>query len=349
MKNNNITAKEPLVKTWYLPDFCHSEFNFRLVLVLELIAIIFSIVSATDSSNLFIHLALISLYIQWVGLSSAAILCICSRFSILRGVIPSTVFSLFVVCAITIVVSITAMLVSDFLQLKLFNNQSAIEVIFKHGVISLILIGLTLRYFYIQHESQLVLMTESQSRLQALQARIRPHFLFNSLNTIASLTHEQPDIAEKAIENLADLFRASLSADIEVSLQREVDLTKDYINLELLRLDDRLTINWDIQVDMEKLTMPGLILQPLVENAIYHGIEPLPEGGVINISLHQDDALMIKISNPAPKPGFKSNRKGNQMALGNVNERLLLAYQGQAQVVHLSENGLYTVIIRVPI
>ena len=119
--------------------------------------------------------------------------------------------------------------------------------------------------------------------LQALQARIRPHFLFNSMNTIASLTHDQPDLAEQAIENLSDLFRASLAAEASISLQQELELTRSYIDLESLRLGERLEVNWHLPEREPSLNLPALTLQPLVENAIYHGIEPLSSGGSIDI------------------------------------------------------------------
>jgi len=182
-----------------------------------------------------------------------------------------------------------------------------------------------------------------------LQGTEVPHFLFNSLNTIASLTHDEPDKAERAIEDLAELFRASLKADARISLQSEIELTKDYINLELLRLDERLRVNWNIETEMDDLLMPALILQPLVENAIYHGIEPLQEGGEVQISIKTNQNLSIEITNPLNKSGEAQRRQGNQMALDNIRERLHLAFQGQAKLKHLVENDLYKVVISIPI
>ena len=119
---------------------------------------------------------------------------------------------------------------------------------------------------------------QAQARLQALQARIRPHFLFNSMNTIASLTHDQPDLAEQAIENLSDLFRASLSAEASISLSQEIELTRSYVDLEALRLGFRLSVvTGPCPTTAALVNLPALTLQPLMENAIYHGIEPLPK------------------------------------------------------------------------
>ncbi len=333
----------------YLPDFCGSETNLRLILILELIAIVLAFSSAVFNKNLFIHLALISVYIQWIGLSSAAILCVLSGHKILNSTLKATIISLLVVAVVTVLLALVALQLNNILRLGLFQQHSPLSIVLFHEAISLILFGLSLRYFYVQYEARKTIKTESQARYQALQARIRPHFLFNSLNTIASLTHDEPDKAERAIEDLAELFRASLKVDAQISLQNEIALTKDYINLELLRLDERLKVNWHIEAELDDLMMPALILQPIVENAIYHGIEPLPTGGEVNISIKRDQQLMIEITNPWNQSGNKQRRQGNQMALENIRERLLIAFHGQSKFEQLVENDLYKVFISMPI
>ena len=215
--------------------------------------------------------------------------------------------------------------------------------------IALILIGLALRYFYLHYESELRQRIQAQARLQALQARIRPHFLFNSMNTIASLTHDQPDLAERAIENLSDLFRASLAAEASISLQQELALTRSYIDLEALRLGDRLEVNWKLPAEEPDLNLPALTLQPLVENAIYHGIEPLSEGGVIDIEIDASSAnIEIAISNPSVTANSASQRKGNQMAIDNIRERLALAFDGEANMELVENESRYTVKLTFP-
>jgi two-component system sensor histidine kinase AlgZ len=214
---------------------------------------------------------------------------------------------------------------------------------------ALILIGLALRYFYLHYESELHLQVQAQARLQALQARIRPHFLFNSMNTIASLTHDQPDLAEHAIENLSDLFRASLAAEASISLRQELELTRSYIDLEALRLGDRLEVNWQLPDRELSLNLPALTLQPLVENAIYHGIEPLAGGGVIDIVINATNAnIEISISNPLITARQAGRRKGNQMALENIRERLALAFDGAASMDLSETESRYTVKLTIP-
>ncbi|MBL7000072.1 MAG: histidine kinase, partial [Gammaproteobacteria bacterium] len=314
-----------------------------------LIAIVLAIASASAAGSLTIHLALMSLYIQWTGLTSAGLLCWLGRSGVLDSTFKATLLSVLVVFMLSATMAALAYQINDLLRLDLFRQQSLLLVITQHVSVSLILYGLALRYFYVQYAAKAMIKAESHARLQALQARIRPHFLFNSLNTIASLTYDEPEKAEHAIVSLADLFRASLRSETQISLSDEIELTREYINLESLRLGERLQVNWDVQADTDAWTLPALTLQPLVENAIYHGIEPLQHGGEINIVIQQTAVLQIQISNPILQKSTTQHRQGNQMALENIRERLSLSFQGRAKISHLVENGLYKVEIKIPV
>ena len=230
------------------------------------------------------------------------------------------------------------------------QSQGIGFILLRNAAVASILIGLALRYFYIQYESVKTLEIQARSRLQVLQARIRPHFLFNSMNTIASLTHIEPDLAEQAIIDLSDLFRASLAAEDSISLQQELELTRSYIELESLRLGDRLSVNWQIADNDIDSTLPALTLQPLVENAIYHGVEPLPEGGVIDIRIDSSDEFVrIEISNPLLEDRTQQHREGNQMAVDNIRERLQIAFAGKATMQQREENNRFTVTLNLPL
>ncbi|MDR2838635.1 MAG: histidine kinase [Azonexus sp.] len=174
---------------------------------------------------------------------------------------------------------------------------------------------------------------QARARLVALNARIRPHFLFNSLNAVLSLIRARPQEAEAALESLADLFRAAMRDPSErVSLGEEIELARQYLELEHLRLGDRLTVDWQVaaSVDLD-LRMPPLMLQPLLENAIYHGVEPAPAGGAVRVAMTQDaDALRITITNPVSKKSAPT--EGNHMALNNIRERLALYYDLEARL-----------------
>ena len=322
--------------TSYLPNFCNGDAFLRLLLVVELMAIAFSLAGYDGDGNLFVHIALISVVMLWVGLATAAILCLISRQNWLGDHLRTTIIAISITLLMTLLASVLSLGFGDMLDFSPAAQRVGFTLM-RNLAIALILIGLTLRYFYLHYESELRLQVQARARLQALQARIRPHFLFNSMNTIASLTHEQPDLAEHAIENLADLFRASLAAEANISLQQELELTRSYIDLEALRLGDRLEVNWQLSSEKPSLNLPALTLQPLVENAIYHGIEPLPAGGVIDIVINVSDAnIEISISNPLITEQKDSQRKGNQMAVENIRERLALAFEGAASM-ELSE------------
>lgn len=189
---------------------------------------------------------------------------------------------------------------------------------------------------------------QTEARLEALNARIRPHFLFNSLNAVLSLIRARPQQAEAALESLSDLFRAAMRDPGElVSLADEIALGKQYLDLEKLRLGERLAVDWQIGAISTNLPIPPLMLQPLLENAVYHGIEPAPEGGIVRISIEQrGEELRITIANPTVSSGHHAN--GNQIAVANIRERLALYYDLEARLeIDAGENN-YEVRIILP-
>jgi two-component system sensor histidine kinase AlgZ len=266
----------------------------------------------------------------------------------MRNIVSIALVAFGVGLSITLAATLLSVTMADLMGFALSDTNATFNII-RNLFIATILIGLTLRYFYPHYQSRIVLEAQAQARLQALQARIRPHFLFNSMNMIASLTHDEPDLAEQAIVNLADLFRASLAAEVNVSLQQELELTRSYIQLEALRLGDRLTINWTLSDDNIPFFLPALTLQPLVENAIYHGIEPLPAGGVIDISIKLvKDIVRIVISNPLREDRTEQHRKGSQIAVDNIRERLQITYGNAATMQEVEEDSRFTITLLLP-
>jgi two-component system sensor histidine kinase AlgZ len=351
MLNSPENSSLLMRKSNYLTNFCNASVFLRVVLVIELSAIVFALVSY-DSNNLYVHIAMLSVFMQLIGLTSVAVLCQLSRRGVMRNIVPTTLIAFGIVLTTTLVVTLLSVTMPDMMRFQLgktLGNTNATFDIMRNLSIAAILTGLALRYFYSQYESKVVLEAQAQARLQLLQARIRPHFLFNSMNTIASLTHDEPDLAEHAIENLSDLFRASLAAEDSVSLQQELELTRSYIQLEALRLGDRLAIKWTLPDDEILLWLPALTLQPLVENAIYHGVEPLPAGGVIDISIKLvKDTVYIVISNPLLEDRTERRRTGNQMAVDNIRERLQITYGSAATMQQLEEDSRFTVTLLLP-
>jgi len=188
----------------------------------------------------------------------------------------------------------------------------------------------------------------AEARLQALQARIRPHFLFNSLNAVLSLVRRDPKRAERALEDLADLFR-TLMADARqfVRLEEELDLLERYADIEQLRLGERLRISWDLDAAPSDALLPPMVLQPLLENAVYHGVEPSTAPGDVVVRIERrGERVHATIENPYLEAG--NQRAGNRMALDNIRERLALFFDAEASIATQTANGRYRVDIEIP-
>ncbi len=188
----------------------------------------------------------------------------------------------------------------------------------------------------------------SEARLQALQARIRPHFLFNSLNTVLGLMRGDPRRAERTLENLADLFRVFMRDTRElVPLDEEVETCQQYLSIEQLRLGPRLQVRWQLDDMPGDALLPSLLLQPLVENAVHHGIEPASGPGEIHIRVTKPgDRVRVEIVNPIPAD--RPVRPGNQMALSNVRERLMLLYDMEAELKTGEDAGQFRLHLEFP-
>jgi two-component system sensor histidine kinase AlgZ len=218
--------------------------------------------------------------------------------------------------------------------------------VWREILLAMAAVSLLLLYFELRGRAFSPAQTEA--RLAALNARIRPHFLFNSLNAVLSLIRARPQQAEEALEALSDLFRAAMrDPGALVSLADEIALGEQYLALEKLRLGERLQIVWQIGEVPMALLIPPLMLQPLLENAVYHGIEPAADGGVVKIAMTvQDDALVIRISNPTT--GQIQHAVGNQMAVANIRERLALYYDLESRLEIDAGEQSYEVSIILP-
>ena len=217
----------------------------------------------------------------------------------------------------------------------------------RHLLFALAAQFLLIGYFRLRARALSPAITEA--RLQALQARIRPHFLFNSITAVLSLMRSEPRRAEAALEDLADLFRVLMRDNRELApLADEVELCRQYLDLEQLRLGDRLVIDWNVKSMPGDALVPPLVLQPLLENAVYHGIEPLTTQGVlsINIFLSRDEVHAI-LKNPYAANGAR-HQVGNRMALDNIRERLALHFDAEASLESRVTRETYEVHIRMP-
>ena len=240
----------------------------------------------------------------------------------------------------------------------------------RYALLSMLVCAILLLYFRLR--ARMLSRALHEARLQVLRARIRPHFLFNTINAVLGIMRTRPKQAETALEDMADLFRMAMSdARDLVPLNREIKLSKQYIALEQLRMGERLSVEWQMHDLPEKALIPPLLLQPLLENAVYHGIEALPQGGTIKIVLHRSgDELRLTVENPCversgehgkgehrrvyePEHTMTQNtgklqRSNNKMALLNIRERLDLLFDAEARYKVESGNNFYRVEIVLP-
>jgi len=222
-------------------------------------------------------------------------------------------------------------------------------ILLRNIMITTIISGILLRYFYVHFHWYSETESYTNTRIQALQARIRPHFLFNSLNTIASLIRFEPSKAEEATEDLAELFRASLQDHKNlITLAEEYTLCCQYIRIEHLRFEKRLNVIWNFNNVPQDAHLPPLCLQPLIENAIYHGIQPLPAGGTIHITgLFDGQQIKLEIESPLAD-NHSSQHKGNRIAQKNIQQRLQACYGDRARLKIMEHKTNYRVSLYFP-
>ena len=339
------------LETFFIPDFCAARMVLAVVLIAELVALTLALARA--DAPFLTELARISLFLQWLGLTNAALLCY-SRKWLARLSVPQSSAAVFgLILLNTVVISELALwLGTGFGAVGLTELPTEHwPFLLRNAGIAVIVTALLLRYFFVTHQWRKHVRAEAHSRIQALQARIRPHFLFNSMNTIASLTRSDPKRAEEAVEDLADLFRATLrDSHSPLRLKEELELTRIYQRIEALRLGDRLAVTWDVGLLPMRAFVPGLTVQPLLENAIYHGIEPLEHGGTVTVTGRVvGGEVELVVSNPvAQNPAASEQRSGNRLALDNIRQRLDLAYGGRGSLTVEQQPDRYQVTVRFP-
>jgi two-component system sensor histidine kinase AlgZ len=333
----------------YLPDFCSGSVVIVVILVAELVAILLTLAAHNTPGMFMIELAKISLFVLWLGLLSAVVMCLFRDRLESAGKTMAFVLSFIVLEILCLVLAEIAYQVTRIFGESVIIDDSHIIFILRTFAISSIVIALTMRYLYVSSEWRRSVVLEAQARISALQALIRPHFLFNSMNTIASLTRSDPRQAEEAVEDLSDLLRANLSGSgHRTTLKEELEVAAIYQRIEKLRLGDRLSVRWDIDDLPMRALIPSLTIQPLLENAIYHGIELLPDGGEVIVSGERDDEfLVITITNPVAA-GKERSIDGNKMAMDNIQQRFALAYDNRATVEVDESNSTFAVKLRFP-
>ena len=319
-----------------------------MVLLSELFAIILTLADVSDSAGLWERLAMISLFMQWVGLTSAAVLCASRR--VLCGLRDEWVGVISYGLLLLVILGLSEAAYRLLHWAAMGGMPSDHQAfLLRNFSIGAIISAIALRYFYVQSQWRRGLRAENEARLQALQARMRPHFLFNTMNSIASLIRIDQNRAERAVEDLSDLIRASIGDERSlIPLNDELKVVRHYLELEGLRLGERLRVEWQLDGALGNTPILPLRLQPLVENAVYHGIERSADGGSIRIVTRaEDDRLVMEVINRLPHDEGERH-KGNQMAVDNIRQRLRSQYGGEGDLDLRVEAGAFHARLTVP-
>jgi len=325
------------IPTDTLPDFRDAGVLLRIGVIVHIaLAVAVAVMSQTDSDLVPLTIANATIIEPVLAASLIALYVGHARLAQLR-------YEFAVIIIIVFVMLVTALVYG----LVSTVDLSATRFGFARALVFAVLGVLALlEYFRMRSKAQSPALLEA--RLQALQARIRPHFLFNSINAVLSLIRSDPRRAEVVIEDLADLFR-TLMADARqlVTLEDEIRLVRGYLDIEGLRLGDRLVVHWNIGGAPKHAMVPPLFLQPLVENAVYHGVEPGKGPGIIEIDIaRRDDRLVMRLANPYHPQ--HQHRQGNRIALANIKERLALHFDAEATLTSGTVGERYEIHVDLP-
>ncbi|APV49282.1 sensor histidine kinase [Betaproteobacteria bacterium GR16-43] len=320
-----------------LPNFCNLGVMLRALLVVNLFVFAAAAMRTRTLDAYWFEFLLLAAFVEPVLLLSLVVLCAARRPLHAMGYVPAILsIAAFEVAVAWVLSETVAGLIPDRPPLPFFLV----------AFLALFATFVTLLYFDLRARALSPAIAEA--RIQALQARIRPHFLYNSINAALSLIRTEPRRAEQVLEDLADLFRVLMADNRTLApLGDEVSLARQYLAIEQLRLGERLRIRWNVDGMPAEALVPPLILQPLVENAVYHGIEPADGGGEIAIDIRKSgEQVHMTLTNPFS--GTNGHPGGNKMAMANIRERLQLHFDVEASLKSEVVDGQYRVTIRLP-
>ena len=329
---------DPLAALWRPPAL------MAVVLSGEALAALLAL-APTQGGDRLVQFGLASLGVQWVVLGT-----LCALFLLRRQIAKLPALRMAWVClamfwGMSLLVATAAWSV-----LGMSGNAPASRNDFILRILALaVVVGLIGLLTYQNYwRSRQLAVRAKQLELEALQARIRPHFLFNTLNTGAALVHAQPDAAERLLLDLADLFRSALRGPQLIPLAEELALTHRYLEIEHLRFGPRLQLDWQIPAQLPAVNVPSLSIQPLVENAIRHGIERLPGGGKLDVHIqHSAQHIDIIVANDLPTAAAPS--AGHAVGLSSARERVHAMTDGRGRVESRIENGRYIATLHLPV
>lgn len=304
-------------------------------------------VAAETSDGRWIRFGVTSLVVQWVSLLTLGMLYVMrERLRRWRPLAIAWLALALLVVNSTGVVALGWHLMRG-ATLDLASDRG--DLLVRTMLIALIVGLLALAAFQNHWRARQLAVRAKQAELAALQARVRPHFLFNTLNTGAALVHHRPDDAEQLLLDLADLFRAALSGPRVIPLQEEIALVRRYVEIEALRFGDRLRVHWALPDPIPAVDVPSLSLQPLVENAIRHGIERIPGGGEVSITVERTgDTVRVVVDNPLPSDADAQARAGHNVGLPATAARIEAHTGGLGKVEASARDGRFIATVTLP-
>jgi two-component system sensor histidine kinase AlgZ len=341
--------------TFFLPRFSQANVLLRLLVLTNLLALFSALVPVGSSQDFsWEELFIDSFFMNLVGVSFAIV---ADRIRPQLVKLPRIRAALVCLMIAGVIVVIYTVIVNQFLvlmQLAPADPEQLWRSVVHHVLLTLIAGGVFLHYLYMRERLVVRERAELSARLDTLQARIRPHFLFNSMNTLLSLIEIDSRRAGAVVEDLSALFRASLQSAGEVSVYDEVVLCRRYLAIEALRLGDRLQVEWHIPDEdiLRRLKIPSLTLQPLLENAVVHGVEPSANASLITVLIEWDSSeIKVVVNNPIQlrKPVLSDRAEaGNQMALKNIHDRLQAQYGMTARLTTHRAQDFFTAYLSYP-
>ena len=338
----------------WLPDMCTLPRLAAMLGMAELVVVVVALVPDGARQWSFNQFLSASAFALWLAIAVAGCLCTArtrlSRLPLRTGALAAVLLAALIamLCA-----AVVHALFASLTQLPDAAGVGFWRVVLGSAAVVALITALALRYFYVSDRWAAQITANARAEVDALQARIRPHFLFNSMNLIASLLRKDPIVAEQAVLDLSDLFRAALGAGEDNStLANEVQLAERYLSIESLRLGERLQVQWEKHEPLPwSLPLPRLVLQPLLENAVLHGIAPLLAGGVVSIRMRQEAGkLHISIRNPAAPPASTASpvTRGAGHAQSSIAHRLRYRFGPEATMAGAWRDGYYQCDIALP-
>jgi two-component system sensor histidine kinase AlgZ len=320
-----------------LPNFCNLGVMLRSLLIANVFVLAAALVRSASLESALSEFAIMGAFCEPLLIVSLVVLCAARRLLHSMGYAAAlaSIMAFELLAAWLISVAGTQVVSGD---RPMPFTQVALLTVFVTACV----------LFYFDLRSRALSPAVAEARIQALQARIRPHFLYNSINAVLSLIRSEPRRAERALEDLADLFRVLMADNRTLTpIANEVELARQYLAIEEIRLGDRLKVTWRTDKMPADALVPPLVLQPLVENAVYHGVEPSPDGGEIAIDVGLvNGQLVMTLTNPLPAESRAA--AGNKMAQANIRERLQLHFDAEAGMKVEADGGIYRVTIRMP-